>query len=100
MSNEVVIESQPNGWDVYVINGEHYPVREDDTVEGFLKYSRHYALLAKYLDSPEQKEHRRLKAARAEIAKRYGLDTQNGYQMTPTIRSMIEDILKLEEAAK
>lgn len=98
MSNEVVIESQPNGWDAYVINGEHYPVREDDAVEGFLRYSRHYALLAKYLDSPERKEQLRLKARRKEIAKRYGIGHVS-LSSEPT-RSMIEDILKLEEAAK
>lgn len=91
----VTIEVDAQGYDAYVIKGEKYYIRDTDTPEDFLKQSRNFALLAEYLESPEQKEHRRLKARRAQIAQRYGI---SGWQ--EPARAMIEDILKLEEAAK
>jgi hypothetical protein len=99
VTDTVTLETYPNGHDAYMVGGKTYYAQEGDTVEGFIETARHYTLIAKYLDSPEQREHQRLKARRVEIARRYGINANSPYQMQDTTKAMIEDILKLEEAA-
>lgn len=97
----VTIETNQSGREYYVVGGKDYWIHPDEqNTSTLLEISRHYALIAEYLESPEQKEHQRLETRRSEITKRYGIDPRSPYSMTAPVKAMVEDILKFEEASK